>query len=122
MPSESRVAWADGRWVAIERHVRQELAGAYTEAAIDWIMADLKPRIVELMVKSPPADTWFPAEIKARVDEIVGKNVSASIVAMVRLEAQLYQAIFRVEPLTAEHRATQAAQTMPDRPAGSKPN
>jgi hypothetical protein len=85
---------AEAQWSILERLLRPVLErdGATAEA-IEWIVADLRPRMIEMMLR--------PA-------------APAGLVQLVRLERELYEARFGVSVATAERRGQWAAAT----PAG----
>lgn len=122
MPTGSRIKWAMEQWAELEPVLRERLAadGGH-QAAIDWIVNDLKPRVVEAMTKAP-AMIELPEDFKRQVRELLDANSVISLIQMARLEVDLYEARFGLDVRRPEIVADHLARAMPEAPAGSKPN
>jgi len=87
------------QWSDIERGLRPLLArdGA-TADAIEWIVADLRPRLIEMTLRAATAGPF------------------AGLIQLVRLERELYEARFGVSVATPERQAKWAAATPTEGP------
>jgi hypothetical protein len=85
----SSIEHAEAQWAILECLLRPVLErDGVTEAALEWIVADLRPRMIEMMLR--------PA-------------APAGLVQMMRLERELYEARFGVSVATPERQAEWAA-------------
>ncbi len=82
---------AEAQWSILERELRPLLErDGVTSDALEWIVGDLRPRLIEMMLRAAPI---------------------AGLIQLVRLERELYEARFGVSVATAERRAEWAAAT-----------
>jgi hypothetical protein len=90
----SSIEQAEALWARLERALRPllELDGA-TADAIQWILADLRPRVIEMELRAATA------------------GPIAGLIQLVRLERELYEARFGVSVATPERHAEWAAAT-----------
>jgi hypothetical protein len=90
----STIEQAEAQWKILELLLRALLErDGVTADALEWIVADLRPRMIEMMLR--------PA-------------APAGLVQMMRLERELFEARFGVSVATPERQAEWAAAT----PAG----
>lgn len=91
--------------------------------AVDWVVADLRPRWLEAALRAQGADfSDVSVEVRARINDCVGRAVLASTIQIVRLERELYELKFGRSALSPEAVARNAARVMPGPAPGAKPN
>ncbi len=90
--STSSIELVEALWAKLECLLRPllELDGA-TADAIQWILADLRPRVIEMELRAATA------------------GAGAGLIQLVRLERELYEARFGVSVATPERQAEWAA-------------
>ena len=88
-------------WRGLADLLRKELSAAgLKESAVDWILTDLRPRHIEIMLRTPPVTSPFPfGELREEVRALFARNTVASITQMVRLERELFEAQFGTDAL-----------------------
>ncbi len=92
--SASSIELVEALWAILERRLRPllELDGA-TADAIQWILADLRPRVIEMELRAATA------------------GATAGLIQLLRLERELFEARFGLSVATPERQAEWTAAT-----------
>lgn len=90
---------ADERtWTELSRGLREALSPNIGQQAVDWILADLKPRFMKITqsfsysAQCPPGCEITLQEMARAIEGFVKENTNQWLLQMVMLEAELYGA------------------------------
>ena len=115
MTEQSALRRAEDGWAEkIGPYVRAVLTDAkVTAEAIEWILEDLRPRVIEIMLNTPEVKCELPVAAQAEVTNLYARNAVAALTQLVRLERELYEARFDRSALTKAELDAQMATVMP---------
>ena len=114
MESDSSLARAQDSWNKhIAPDVRAKLVAAgVTRDAIDWIVGDLEPRVLENLIRTPTLTVALPNDAHQQVLHVLTMVCAAALVQLVRLERELYEARFGKSAISAEQLTDWAASNV----------
>jgi hypothetical protein len=116
----------EDHWNQIAVVLRESLISAGgPEHAIEWVIADLRPRAIEIMLSISALDNLVlqddPHGPLDLMKSFIERHVAAPLIGMIQLEFELYRAIF-ARPVTADKQPDLAPHAMSEAPPAARLN
>jgi hypothetical protein len=87
-------------WALAERTLRSRFSNDFHRHALDWVCEDLKPRVIEMLLRSKVVEIpGAPIVGRAVMAKSLQRVTLSSFVQLVKLERELYEAKFGLSAL-----------------------